>query len=145
MSQSKKEWQKPLAKTHLDTLSKELFLGKLRRGDEGCWCLRKWVQWSPSIGGAKCGCLHWTKEMCGSSGVCISFSRSGYSAVVLGVLVCMHTYMLYVCAYMCVCMCVYEHAYMYISACVYVRVYTCMCIHVYMYVYACLCMDFESQ
>jgi len=107
--------------------------------------VRKWVQGSPSIGGAKCGCLHSTKEMCGSSGVCISSSRSGYSAVVPGELACVHMYMLYVCVYMCVCMCVCEHAYMYISACVYVWVYTSKYIHVYKYVYACLCIDYESQ
>ena len=38
------------------------------------------------------------------------FSRSRCSAVVPGVLACVHMYILYVCVYMCVCMCVYEHA-----------------------------------
>ena len=37
-----------------------------------------------------------------------------------GVLASVHMYMVYVCAYMCVCMCLYENAYMYIVACVYV-------------------------
>jgi len=44
-------------------------------------------------------------------GVKSGFSRSYCSAVVPGVLVCVHMYMLYVCVYICVCMCVYEHVY----------------------------------
>jgi len=38
----------------------------------------------------KCGWLRSTKEMCGASGVCISSSRSRCSAVVPGVLACVH-------------------------------------------------------
>ena len=33
------------------------YVGKRGRGVEGYWCFRKWVQWSPCIGGAKCGLI----------------------------------------------------------------------------------------
>ena len=40
--------------------------GKRGGGVKGYWGLRKWVQWSPRIGGAKCGSSHWTEEKCGA-------------------------------------------------------------------------------
>jgi len=77
---------------------RELFLGLLGRGEgvwlsEGYWGLRKRVQWSPGVGGAKCIWSCWTEETCGVSGDCISFSRSRCRAVVPGVLTCVHVYM----------------------------------------------------
>jgi len=59
----------------------------------------------------------------------------GFHAVVPGVFSCLYMYMLYVCVYIIVCICMYEHVYMYIYACVYV----CMYIHV------CMGIDCESQ
>jgi len=81
----------------------------------------------------------------GSSGICISSSRSLCSAVVPGVFACVHMYMLHVCACMCVCMYVYRHACMYVYACARVYVFVCMYIRLYMNVYAYLCIGCESQ
>jgi len=33
------------------------YVGKRGWGVEGYWCFRKWVQWSPFIGGGKCGLI----------------------------------------------------------------------------------------
>ena len=118
-----------------------------KRGDEveGYWGLRKWVQWSPSVGSAECGWLRWTREKCGAFVVKLGFSRSRCRAVVPGVLVRVHMYALYVCVYVCVYMYVYRHVHMYVYECVCVYVYVCMYIHVYMCVHAYLCIDGESQ
>jgi len=83
--------------------------------------------------------------MCGASCVWISSSRSRRRPVVLGVLACVHMYILYVCVYLCVCEYVCGQVYMYVDACVYVYVYVCIYIHVYMYVYTYLFIDCESQ
>jgi len=121
------------------------YVGKRGWGVEGYWCLRKWVQWSPSIGGAKCDWLRRTKETCKASCVCISSLRGRCRAVVPGVLACVHMCILYVCVYICVCVYVCGHVYMYVYACVYVYVYVCVYTHVYVYVCAYLCIDCGSQ
>jgi hypothetical protein len=54
------------------------------------------------------------------------------SAFIPGVLACVHMYMLYVCAYVCVCMYVYRRACMYVYACACVYVFKYMYIHMYM-------------
>ena len=93
----------------------------------------------------------------GSSGICISSSRSFCSAVVPGVFACVHMYMLHVCACMCACMYVYRHACMYVCACTCVYLaylcigcesqYQCLCVlgsvmnaRVYSCAYVCVCM-----
>jgi len=58
---------------------------------------------------------------------------------------CVHVYILYACAYICVCVYVCGHVYVYICACVYVCVNVCVYTHVYVYVYAYLCIDCGSQ
>ena len=65
-------------------------------GVEGYWGLRKWVQWSLSIGDAKCGWLRGTGEMCEASGVCISSLPCRCGAAVPGVLACMHAYITHI-------------------------------------------------
>ena len=123
------------------------YVGKRGWGVEEYWCLRKWVQWSPSIGGAKCDWLRRTKETCSASCVCISSLRGRCRAIVPGVLVYVHIYILYVCAHTCVCVYMCGHVYMYIYACVCVYVYVCIYVHVYVYVYvyAYLCTDCGSR
>ena len=74
-----------------------------------------------------------------------SSSRGRCSAVVPGVLACVHVYMLCVRAFMCVCVYVYRHACMYVYACACVYVFVCMYIHLYRNVYAYLCIRCESQ
>jgi len=65
--------------------------------------------------------------MCRASCVCISSLRGRCHAVVPGVLVCVHVYMLYVCVYICVC----------VYVCMCVDMYICIYMHVCMYMYLC--------
>jgi len=122
------------------------YVGKRGWRVEGYWCVTKWPQWSPSIGGAKCDWWRRTKETCeaAASCVCISSLRARCRAIVPGVLMCVHMYILYVCVYICVCVHVCGHVYMYVNACVYVYVYVCVYTYVYVYVYAYLCIDCGS-
>jgi len=85
------------------------------------------------------------KETCKAPCVCNSSSCVRCRAVVPGVLACVHTYILYVCVYTCICVYVCGHVYMYIYACVYVFVHLCVYTHVYVCVYAYLCIGCGSQ
>jgi len=71
------------------------YVGKRKGVGEGYLGLRKCVQWSPSVGGAKCGWSRWTEKKCGASSTCISFSHSHCHDVVPGVLACVHMFMLW--------------------------------------------------
>jgi hypothetical protein len=53
----------------------------------------------------------------------------------------MYVCVFFVCAYVCVCMCVYVFVSAYVCVCVYVCVFLCACAHVcvYVYVLACVC------
>jgi len=95
--------------------------------------VRKWVQWIPSIGGAKSGRLYWTKETCGASGICISSSHSRRSGRTL---VCAYVHVVCVCMYLCMYACVWTCIYLYICMCI------CMGIHMHVHtcVYVCVCM-----
>jgi len=121
------------------------YVGKRGWGVEGYLCLRKWVQWSPIIGGAKCGLIASNErdvqdylrlhQLLARS---LPRRRSRRAFV--------RAYVhFYVCVYICVCVYVCVHVYMYIYACVYVYVYVCVYIHVYVYVYAYLFIDCNSQ
>ena len=113
---------------------------------EGYWCFRKWVQWSPCIGGAKCGLIASNGRDVQSLTASATAPRA-FAAVpsLSGVFACVHVYILYLCVYKCVCVYVCGHVYMYIDACVYVFVHLCVYTHVYVYVYAYLCIDCGSQ
>jgi len=54
------------------------FVWRRGGGLEGSFGLKKWVQWSPSVGGAQCDFMHWTEKPVtrGTSCTCISFSCS---------------------------------------------------------------------
>jgi len=122
-------------------------VGKRGWGIEGYWCLRKWVQWSPSIGGAQCDLIASNERdvqgfLCLHQLLARSLPRRRSRRA------CVRAYVhLYVCVYICVYVYVCGHVYVYTYACVYVYVYVYVCVytHVYVYVYAYLCIDRGSQ
>jgi len=107
---------------------------------EGYWCCRTWVQWSPCIGGAKCGLI-------GSNEIEVqSFLR--LQRLLARSLprrrsrrACVRSYIHFVCVcvYMCMCVCVRTCIYVYICMCVCIctsmRLYTCVCVYVFMFVH----------
>jgi len=113
------------------------YVGKRAWGVEGYWCLRKWVQCSPSIGGAKCGLiasnaknvqgflrlhqlLAWSLPHRRSRRACVR-TYVHFVCVCIYVYVCMCADM-YICMYMHVCM--YRYMYAFIHMCM------CMCMHI---------------
>ena len=83
--------------------------------------------------------LRRTKKTCTASSLYNGSSRVCWRAVVLGVLACVHMYILHVCVYICVCVYVCGHVYMYIYACICIctpmRLYTCVCVCVCIFVH----------
>jgi len=114
------------------------YVGKRGWGVEGCWCLRKWVQWSPSIGGAKCGLITSNeKDVQGFLRLHQVLARSLPRR--RSRRACVRAYVPFVCVCVCICVWVYvcRHVYMYIYACVYV--------YVYLYAYLCINCGFQYQ
>jgi len=113
------------------------YLSFLVDGQLGCWPRRVF----PSG-------LQRTGRRAELLGVKLGFPRSRCRAVVSDVL-CVRSYVHFVCVcvYICVyvCTCADMYIYIYICACVYVYVYVCVYTHVYVYVYAYLCIDCESR
>jgi len=107
------------------------YVGKRGWGVEGYWCLRKWVQWIPSIGGAKCGLIASNER--DVQGFLRLHQRVRCRAVVPDVLACVHMYILYACVYICVCVYVCGH-----DICIYMHV--CMYMYMYAFIHECMCM-----
>ena len=121
------------------------YVGKRGWGVEGYWCLRKWVQWSPSIGGAKCDWLCQTKETCRASFVSISSLRGRCRTVVPGVLVCVRMYILCVCVYsISASACGRCHACACVFVCICVRMHVCVSIYICAFYCSECCMHFGT-
>ena len=110
-------------------------VGKRGWGVEGYWCLQKWVQWSPSIGGAKCGLITSNeRDVQGSLRLHQLLARLLPRRRSRRACVRAYVHFVCVCVQMCMCVCVWLgisasacgrcHA----STCVFV----CICMHMHM-------------
>jgi len=104
-------------------------------------CFRKWVQWSPCIGGAKCGLIASNERDVQSflrlqrllaRSLPRRYGRSRRACARLNV------HFVCVCVYMCMCVCVrtckYVYIRMYVCICTFTRLYTCVCVCVCIFV-----------
>ena len=111
---------------------------------EGYWCFRKWVQWSPCIGGAKCiliasndkdvqsflslqRLLARSVPRRRSRRACVRSYVQFCMCVCIYVYVCMCVDM-YICIYMHVCMYLYIYAFIHMFMCITVYAYSSLCI-----------------
>jgi len=112
------------------------YVGKWGWGVEGYWCVRKWVQWSPSIGGAKCGLIA-SNERDMQSFLRLHQLLARLLARCRSRRACVRAYAHFVCVrvYMCMCACVRTSIYVCICMCVCI----CICMRLYTYVCVCVC------
>jgi len=110
------------------------YVGKRGLGVEGYWCFRKWVQWSPCIGGAKCSLIA-SNERDVQSFLRLQRLLARFAAAP-SFQACMRAF---ICTF-CMCVCVYVYV------CMFADMYICICMHVCMYLYIyefihmCMCM-----
>jgi len=108
------------------------YVGKRRWEVEGYWCFRKWVLWSPCIGGAKCGLIAANeRDVQGFLRLQRLLSRSLPRRRSRCACVRSYVHFVCVCVYMCMCVCV--------RTCIYVYICMCVCICTSMCLYTCVC------
>jgi len=108
---------------------------------EECWCCRTWVQWSPCIGGAKCGLIASNERDVQSFpevGLQRLLARSLPRCRSRRACVCLYIHFVCVCVYMSWYACMYADMYIFIKMlriCTSMRLCTCVCVCVCIFVH----------